>query len=518
MRCQKKSILLITFLIFIISCKMKSNTEKEPNNTFTNANKIEINKEITGYLESENDADNYILDIDNEQILKIELSGIKGVNHGISIYKNESPRPVLIKVIDDNRKSTAETFANFYVQSGQYIFAITHGTRDLKKGNTETPYKFTVSSRSYLNEEKESNDTPYTSTELTDKSLISGYFSPAQNSLNNDQKNKMKELDWYKFNVNTTDGIPVLINVRLTGVQGVDSTISLLNSSLEEMLTVDNAGTGEVEMISDFGIRESGVYYLQVSSKNFLVNHDLPYELALEYKIFDQNSELESNSSFDKANIIMNNIIKGKISNPEDHDFFQFVPQFKNRYYKAVCSAAEGLDLIMTIYDSNRNKLFEINNGGTGQAEKIPYFLLKNPIYISVSALSLTSAEPEYTLALEQFDSNEIIETEPNNSKNNANTFHNKITGFITYKNDSDYYLVRFDDRQKVKITVKGIKNGKIRISTTDPLGFIIKSKEIESDEEITFNEIFDKKGFLIVEPLIPDFESPYTIAIEESL
>jgi len=248
------------------------------------------------------------------------------------------------------------------------------------------------------------------------------------------------------------------------------------------------------------------------------VNHDLPYEIAIEYKTFDQNSELESNNSFEKANTVLNNVIKGKITNSEDRDFYQFTPPFKNRYYKAFCSGAEGLDLIMTIFDSNRNKLFEINNSGIGEPEKIPYFLIRNPIYISVSALSLSSAEPEYTLALEQFDSNEIIETEPNNTKNNANTINNKITGFITYKNDSDYYLLKFEDRQKVKISVKGVKNGKIRISTTDPLGFIIKSKDIQSDEEISFNEIFDKKGYLIVESLIPDYESPYIITVEESL
>jgi hypothetical protein len=246
------------------------------------------------------------------------------------------------------------------------------------------------------------------------------------------------------------------------------------------------------------------------------VNHDIPYELTLDYKQYDQNSELESNNSFDKANPILSNIIYGRISNSEDHDFFHFTPQFKNRYYKAACNGAAGLDIIMTIYDNNRNKLFEINNSGAGEPEKIPYFMVKNPIYISISAMSLSSPESEYTLALEQYDSNEILEIEPNNSKNTANILNNRVTGFITYKNDTDYYLLKYTERQRVKITVRGVKNGRIKISTTDPLGFIIKSKEINSDEEVSFNEIFDRKGFLIVESVIPDFEFPYTITVEE--
>jgi hypothetical protein len=512
----KKSILLILIFSFILSCKLSKSTETEPNNTFANANKLEINKEIAGFLETENDTDNYILNIDEEQILKIELSGIKGVNHSINIFKNENPKPLLIKVIDDNRKSSPEIFSNLYVQPGQYIITVAHGLRDIKKGNSETPYKLRVTSRSYFNEEKEPNDNPYSATEIADKSGIIGFFSPAQNSLNNDQKNKMKEIDWYKFNITISDNIPVLITLKVTGVPAVDSVISILNSNLEEILTADSTGTGEAEMIADFGIKESGVYYVQVSAKNFISNSDASYELKLDFKAYNQNSELESNNSFEKSNIIVNNEISGSINSSGDYDFYLFNSPFKNKYYKAGCSGVAGLDIIMTIYDSNRNKLFEINNEGPGGAEKIPYFMIKSPVYFSISASAFADSDARYTLDLEQFDSNEILEIEPNNSKTAANIINKKITGFTTYKNDTDYYLVKYEKRQKVKITVKGVKDGRLRISTTDPLGFIIKSKEVESDEEISINEIFDKKGFIVIEPLVSNYEHPYTITIED--
>lgn len=511
----KKSILLVIFFSFTLSCTLSKSSETEPNNTFINANKIEINKEINGYLENENDTDNFILDIDEEQILKIELSAIKGVNSAVYIYKNENPKPRLIKIIDDNRKSAPETFTNLYVSQGQYFFSIAHGVRDLKKGNIETPYTLIITARSFLNEEKEPNDNPYSATEIFDKSVIKGYFSPGQNSLNNDQKNMMKETDWYKFNINLSDSNPALIDLSITGVTGVDSVISIFNSGMEEILTIDSAANGEGESVSDFGIKESGVYYIQVSSKNFLFNHDTPYELKLDYKVYDANSELEPNNSFENANTILNNIINGKINSLDDKDFFQFMPAFKNDYYRAGCSGSEGTDIIMTIYDNNRNKLFEINNTGTGGAEKIPYFQIKNSIYISISAASV-SADSRYTLDLEKYDSNEALETEPNNSKTTANLFNKKITGYITYKNDIDYYLVKYEKRQKVRISIKGVKDGRIKISTTDPLGFIIKSKEIISDEEISFSEIFDKKGFIIIEPVDANYESPYTVTIED--
>lgn len=512
----KKSIVLIIFFCFSISCNLSKNSETEPNNTFTTANSIEINKEIFGYIDSENDIDNFILDITEDQILRIELSAVKGINTAIYLYRNENPRPLLIKVVDDNRKSAPEVFANLFVQQGQYIISITHGNRDIKKGNSETPYKLLVSSRSFLNEEKEPDDNPGTANEIFDKSSISGFFSPGQNSLNNDSNNKMKETDWYKFNVNLNNSEPVLIDLKLSGVNGVDSVITLFNSGMEELITIDNAGSGEGETLSDFGIKESGTYYLEISSKNFLFNNDIPYELKLDYKAFDLNSELESNNSFEKANMLVNNIINGKISGSGDVDYYQFTPAFKNRYYRAKCVSSEGLDVVMKIYDNNRNKLFEINNTGAGETETIPFFLIRNSVYISIYASSISAPESSYSLEFEQYDSSDILEQEPNNTKTTANLINKKITGFITYKNDMDYYMIKYPERQKVKIYVKGVRDGKIRISTTDPLGFIIKSKEVNSDDEISFSEVFDKKGFIIVEPVIMNYQYPYTITIED--
>jgi len=119
-------------------------------------------------------------------------------------------------------------------------------------------------------------------------------------------------------------------------------------------------------------------------------------------------------------------------------------------------------------------------------------------------------------LELEQVDIHTAVETEPNNSKTTANAIDKDISGFINYKNDVDYYLIKTDERKKVKITVKGVKNGKIKISTADPLGFIIKSKEVESDNELTLFDTVDRKGYIIIEPVIQNYESFYTISIGE--
>ncbi|MCL2154787.1 MAG: hypothetical protein FWH53_03895 [Leptospirales bacterium] len=517
MKNYKKSILLIIFVISFTSCNKTKIYETEPNNTFETANKIEIGKEIIGYLESENDIDNFLLDINETQILKINLSGVKGVNHAIYIYRKENVNFKLIKIIDDNRKSAPETFANLYVSPGQYIFSITHGERDEKKGNTENPYILKITSRPYSGEEREPNDTPHAANEIYFDQPIIGYFSPGRNPLNKDQKNPMIETDWYKFDISVSMITPLLIDVSLYGVLGIDSVISVFNSSLEEIVTVDNAGTGEGEYITDLGLKESGTYYIRVFAKNFSFNNETPYELRITSKPYDSDYELEPNNTFEQANIIMNNSIRGKISSVSDMDCFKFSSPTKNRYYKIDCELSADFSPTLTAYDNNRNKLFEINNFGSDQ-DFIPPFFVKDSIYISLSASKMPPNESNYKLSIEEYYPDGQMEMEPNNSKAAANLITGRMSGFINSKNDADYYLYKCEDRKKVQIRVRGVRNGKITFSTTDQMGFIIKTKDVNSDEEVSHIEVFDKKGFIIIESVTPNYEYPYTIIIEEIL
>ena len=515
MKSYKKSILLIIILICFVSCKKSKIHETEPNNTFENANKIETGKEIIGYLESDNDIDNFLLEVNEIQVLHVNLSGVKGLNHAINIYRREASGFKLIKIIDDNRKSAPETFANLYVSGGQYIFSISFGDRDEKKGNSENPYILKITSRPYLNEEREPNDIPVSANEILFDQPITGYFSPGRNPLNKDQKNSMVETDWYKFNVPLSNGTPVLVDVSLTGVLGIDSVISIFNSSLEEIVTVDNAGTSEGEYITDFGLKESGAYYIRIFAKNFSFNNETPYELKILSKQYDTDYELEPNNNFEQANVIMNNSVRGKISSISDTDFFKFSSPSKNRYYKINCELSDDFFPTLTVYDSNKIELFKINNFGSDQ-DIIPPFFVKDSCYISLSTSKMPPNESNYKLLIEEYYPEGQMEMEPNNSKQAANSISDRMTGFINSKSDVDYYLYKCEDRKKVKIKVKGVKNGKITFSTTDQMGFIIKTKEVNSNEEVSHIEVFDKKGYIIIEPVIPNYESPYTITIED--
>jgi len=513
---SKKSILIILALLSVLSCGKKYNNEEiEPNNTISSATLIETGKECKGFLDSENDVDNYLLRIDEEQLVRIELSGVKGVNHSIHVWKLVSGNPRPLKTIDDNRKSSPEEMANLFLEPGDYIIMVNHGSRDVKKGNSENSYTLRVTSRSALKEEKEPNDRAENANVINNGESITGFFSPSRNILNENLQYSYREEDWFSVDIVSGEENPVTVDLILTGVNGVDSILALYNSDMNELALSDNAGPGSAETITGFGIKTTGTYYIMVVSKSYQSNHSEPYELTLRTNIHDSRNELEPNNSFENAGRISENQVSGKINYSGDMDYF-FYNDMKDSGVRIKLQCDPELDGVLTLYSSDKVKLFEVNNSGAGYEEIAPAVFTGKGIYATVSSSKYNSPDLSYRLTFEHFNMEGDFEKEPNNSIKDSNQFNKSISGFTSFKNDKDYYIIKTGDRAKFKINAVGPKNGAIRISTTDPMGYIIKTRTVTNGESISFQELFDKKGYIIVDTVTPDYDNHYTISAEE--
>ena len=127
-----------------------------------------------------------------------------------------------------------------------------------------------------------------------------------------------------------------------------------------------------------------------------------------------------------------------------------------------------------------------------------------------------TTAEP-YTLEITPLGSADGIEHEPNNSLGQANPVRgNKITGYISYKNDKDFFVLDYGRRVRKTFTVRGVSGGEINVSVTDPAGYITKTVNIKGSESAAFSEMVDGRGFIIVEPVVRSYKEPYTVSIGE--
>lgn len=513
---SKKSIFIISVLLTILSCGKNYNSEEiEPNNTVSTATLIETGKDCTGFLDSENDIDNYLLKIDEPQIIRIELSGVKGVNHALQVWRVTSGKLQPMKTIDDNRKSSAEEMANIYFEPGDYIILITHGSRDVKKGNSESRYTLRITARSALNEEREPNDKPENANIINNGDSIPGYFSPSRNMLNENLQSSYREEDWFRADIISGEENPVTVDLILTGVNGVDSLIVIYNSDMKELASSDNAGSGGAEAITGFGIKTSGTYYIMAASKSYQYNHREPYGLTFRTNIHDSGSELEPNNSFENAGRVSGSLVAGKINYAGDQDYF-FYEEIKNSSVKIKLQCDPELDGIVTLYSSEKIKLFEVNNAAAGYEEVIPAIFTGDGIYAKINSAKAALTDISYRLNIEHVELDGDFEKEPNNTSKEATLLDKTISGFTSFKNDKDYFIVKTGERIKFKINASGPKNGTIRLSTTDQMGYIIKTKTIADGESISFQELFDKKGYIIIETMIPDFENKYTLSIEE--
>ncbi len=513
---MKKSIYIIILAISIAGCgKVSNNEEVEPNNTVSTATPIEAGRSYSGLLDRENDIDNYLLTVNEEQIIKIELSSVKGVNHAMQIWRLEAGNLQLVKSIDDNRKSSPEEIANLYVFPGNYIIQITHGSRDVRKGNPENRYNLKITSRGLFNEEKEPNDNLQMANPINSGDLLTGYFSPSQNRMNENLKTSYREEDWFATDIIADEENPVMLDILLTGVAGVDSVLTLYDFEMREIAFADNASSGGAEAIRGLGVKVSGKYYILVASKSFQYNHSEPFELSIKTGIHDSGIELEPNNSFDTSSGVVGARITGKIDYNGDLDYFYY-NEIKDGNVKIRLQNDSGLNTVITIYGSDKIKLIETDKKGTGDEIIIPALFVNDGIFIKVNPVNTSPDILSYRLTFEPLQIDTPLEAEPNNSLKEADHLTRIISGFTSFKNDKDYFLISTNGRIKYKVNVEGPGNGIIKLSTTDQMGYIIKTRTVSNGETVSFQELFDRKGYILVETIVPDFENMYKIIIEE--
>ncbi len=517
---MKKTILLIILLLGVtsFSCKKSIPVEKEPNNSIKTATPFEINGSISGFMDTESDRDYYSFSVSEDSVAEINLSGLKGVNLSFRVFKSGNV-PELLKLVDDNRKSSPEVLRNLFLQKGDYHIIVMHGTRDPRRKNRETPYQLEIKTEIPGNEETEPNDRPAQSTPLREGEEIRGYFSPRYNWLNESGENRFREEDFYKFEIGDDLKLPVLVSIHLAGVKGVNSTVSLYNSGMKLLGESPETVSGNPSEIRNMGIKEPGTYYLLVTTKKFDENGSEPYSLSYRVDEYSRSQELEPNNKMAEANSIEENTIRGSISSTADSDFFLYRTgaQGEEKSYSMEIIPEADIDFMMKIYNNEGKLLFEVNNTGSNETEIFPDFFTGSNFYVEITARNFSRQQSgNYTLSVNSLEG-EGLESEPNNTKEKADmVVGGLITGYISEKRDVDYYLLSHSSRKMYHFDCTPPSNGKIRISVTDPLGYMIKTVDAAGEKKAAFNEMIDRRGYIVIESVKDDFRNPYKIVITE--
>ena len=505
---------ILLSIITVQSCTKTEQREKEPNNFFAEANEITPDARILGFMDTPADRDYYVLSIRERCVIDLQVSGVRGSNLSVKIWRG-APEPKLVKWIDDNRKSSPERFANLSVAPGTYFIEILQSDRDPQKENKESPYELVLKSREAIAEEAEPNDSREEANHIDAGREITGFFSPAFNWMNTGKENLHREEDWYAFTVGLKSDAPVLMDASLSGVRGVNSVLCLYDEEGNELASSDNGGVGEPETITGAGIQKSGSYYIMAASRNYSANSDEPYTLNTTIREHDSGVEMEGNDDVESANTIVNNLISGRINSKNDRDMFRY-PADAPGIYRIELKSPEDMDALVTLYNGDKDKVIDINNSGMGKKEVYPNFYTERDFYIEVSAKPIGGLpRGDYLLSITPFKNIEYQEHEPDNELSQANTLNGKsMTGYISSKHDKDYFLIASDSRIKERFEVRGAKGGRIKVSITDPMGYIIKSFDVLNDRRVVFSEMIDKKGYILIEAVAENYDNPYTIIL----
>ncbi len=300
--------------------------EREPNDTALTAQRLEAGGLAKGHywpakqLLSEDpeaaEEDWYSVEVAKPGLflLNVDVSEVPKVDAILEVYDTNGYK---LKELDAGGIGEGESLRNFGVR-GPGKFQLRLRSKYKTQGNPDVPYDLLTELLPYQGAtEFEPNDQRADATPL-ERESISGTISPA-----GDQ-------DWYK--VTTDSGTKQLLRAELSGLAGMDLTLSLRDGLGNEISFIDNMGKEQPEILTGWGLT-GGDYHLVVSEKSGKKS-DTRQSYTLTRKLIPWQSGLEwepNNSSGTAQSLKVGESVDGYFAPKGDEDWYEF-----NLYQKGV--------------------------------------------------------------------------------------------------------------------------------------------------------------------------------------
>ncbi|MBU1075955.1 MAG: hypothetical protein KKH98_01595 [Spirochaetes bacterium] len=475
--------LLILLLFFLISCTINKKKEVEPNNTRWESQLIKLPISLTGKMDHRDiDYYKFIITESVTNLMDIILS-VKAENHLVlSLYHQNTllkhTYPVRNPLKEEQKKIVLK---NIVIHPGVYYIKIS----GMPSMSEETRYTLMI--KEYTHDdtmEMEPNDKLVEANFINiTNGYIKGYFNPAINLVidGDDQ-----EADWYKF---STTGKSNVLSLEITSIPDIDPVIELYNNLGFMIKKADSMGLDEPEILKNFGLLNSGEYFIKVYNKNKnSQNERTPYQLYLGLKELIPQFEMEPNDSINKANFLKTRI-QGYINPLSDQDWYEFTVDEEKAIYNISITPVNSIDMSINIYNSIGEKIYDLNAYSVNEAEIIPNLLLSHGQYfLSVSDSSNKNQNylDHYTLILKKqpFDNN--WEYEPNDLLKQAieTDINRSIHGYISSAQDSDTFKFSISSQTSIKIDITPVPHIDPVILILDQQKNIIKKINSNSSGE----------------------------------
>ncbi|MBI5631752.1 MAG: hypothetical protein HY921_12815 [Elusimicrobia bacterium] len=300
--------------------------EREPNDSPQTASVLELPGVTKGhFFPSKNllapdkdfeEEDWFQIDIPQSGLflLNLVVSEVSQIDPSVEIYDSNSYK---VRESDAGGLGEGESLRHFGVRGpAAYYLRLRSKRRNASQPNTS--YEILSELVPYQGRtEFEPNDQRTDATPLEVES-ISGVLSSAQDA------------DWYKLSVQ--DDLKQILRANLSGVEGLDLVLRFYDSFGNELLSVDNMGMGQAEVLTGVGVGR-GDWYFSVSEKSGRkANPGQSYSLGWSRIPFPAGLEYEINDSSGSAQPIkIGESVDGYLAPKGDADWYTF-----NVYHKGL--------------------------------------------------------------------------------------------------------------------------------------------------------------------------------------
>jgi len=414
-------------ILLLIPALSQVKSETEPNDALEQATEFRIGQSIEGYFQKDNDYDWYKLIVDKpgKNYIRIELSGVPGINSYLRLCDEKGNS---IWDVNDTEAGGAEQIVHFPVNPGTYFVRITMSGKASKD-------KYVLSAQIadpwQEGQESEPNDRQESANELKLGQAVGGFFANRSDD------------DWFKLIVDRPG--KNLVQIDVTAVPGVNSSITLRDANGRSIWDVNEAGAGGPESIFNLALAQ-GTYYIQLSAREFNYNNHYVLHAHI-LGPWQEGMEAEPNDRADYATELkLGQRVEGYVQYNGDDDYYKLIIDKPGKNDIQVdLSAVPGVDMRFGINDKDSKELWRASDGSKGEPESVSHLTLgEGTYYIWVEGYQKNITD-KYTLSTRLLGPwQENTEAEPNGDVKRANEIKlsTPLTGRINENSDRDYFML----------------------------------------------------------------------------
>ncbi|MBI4976101.1 MAG: hypothetical protein HZC28_01385 [Spirochaetes bacterium] len=366
-----------TYKLVVVFSPVKEFAEREPNDMFETATRLEPMTNTEGYYlpagdptrENRSEADYYYFEnpTDIMGMFSISLSAMPGVDTALALFDGSREQ---IAVIDNGAAGAREELRQFlFPPESRYYLAVINKNRK----TSALPYQLAFSTQRYDEKnENEPNDRKERAKEAAYNDSVQGKYD------------YHGDVDIYKMIVIENEGANV--HIAVSAVERADPVLRITDMFDRDILGINNGGAGEGEAVPNLFLPQ-GIYYFYLNTTNRFFSCDRRYTFTAESLGKRSDAEWEMNDSPEKANRLMpgGTAMRGYIGWDGDKDYYRISVDDASTTLSIEALPPSNIDVVLRLYKGTALALTADRNG-KGRNEAVEHTLDKGVWYLEVSS------------------------------------------------------------------------------------------------------------------------------------